>query len=110
MIRGLVLLALAGCADDGAPHLASATPAATPRRGHVVLAGERLCGATGDCTHAAGAVRIGDSASVVQAQVIAYADGAAEIAIPEITPVGPTSLVITVNELASNALAFEVLP
>lgn len=111
MIRtSLAVLALAGCADDAGPRLDSATPSAARRRAHVVLAGERLCGPDGDCATAAGAIRIGESASVVQATVVAYEDRRAEIEIPEIAPIGPTELIVTVNERASNALAFEILP
>lgn len=110
MIRAsLAVVALASCTDDIGPRLESATPAAARRRAHVVLVGERLCGPEGDCATAAGAIRIGADASVVQATIVAYDDRRAEIEIPEVAPIGPTKLVVTVNELASNALAFEVL-
>jgi hypothetical protein len=32
------------------------------------------------------------------------------IQIPDLAPVGPTALIVTVNDRASNELAFEVLP
>lgn len=117
MIRGAVLSAVIGmstsmaasCTDDGGPRLISVTPAAAPRGARVTIEGERLCGERGHCATAAGAIRIGASASVVQATVLDYGDRAAEIEIPEVTPIGKTELIVTVNELASNALDFEVI-
>lgn len=73
----------------------------------VTLTGERLC--AGDCESAGGAIRIGYD-SPVQAMIIDYADEAVQLRVPQITPVGKTVLIATVNERASNALAFEVLP
>lgn len=86
------------------------SPAAAARSEMVVLTGSRLCGATPDCTTAAGAVQIGLGLPTVKATVVSYSDTSAQIVIPSVTPTGTTELVITVNERASNALAFEVLP
>ncbi len=116
MIRACVvaMLGFAGvaqtsCIDDGGPRLDASTPAATVAGGMTVLTGRRLCGESGNCATAGGAVRIGlDDA--VQATIIMYSDTSAEIRIPTVTPVGRTSIVLTVNEKASNALAFEILP
>jgi hypothetical protein len=101
---------LAGCVDDGGPRLESATPEATGRGGMVTLAGSRLCGRAGNCDTAGGEVELGIGLPAVRANVVAYADTSMVIVIPSVAPVGPTQLVITVNERASNALDFEVLP
>jgi len=73
-----------------------------------MLAGQRLCG--GDCTTAAGEVQIGIEPPMVRAIVVSYADTAAEVVIPLITPIGKTQLIVTVDERPSNALDFEVVP
>jgi hypothetical protein len=103
-----VLLLGAACADSEGPRLVAAMPASTGAGGIVMLTGERLCGSSGDCDKAGGAIRIGLD-SPVQANIIAYTDTTAEIRIPSVTPVGRTVLVATVNERSSNALDFEVL-
>ncbi len=100
---------LAGCADDGGPRLDGATPSTTNPGGMVTLTGSRLCGVDGDCDTAAGEVLIGLELPQVQAQIISYDDTEAVIEIPDITPAGKTSLIVTVDERSSNALAFEVL-
>ena len=74
-----------------------------------MLTGERLCGESADCERAGGAIRIGYD-NPVQAMIIDYAAEAVQLRVPEITPVGKTVLVATVNDRASNALTFEVLP
>ena len=110
MIRSVVsVLALAGgCADDEGPRLDAVEPRAAGAGSIVTISGRRLCGPTGDCATAAGAIRIGLD-DPVQATIIDYADTHAQIRIPSITPAGRTELVATVNERASNALDFEVL-
>ncbi|MBA3395564.1 MAG: hypothetical protein H0T89_23145 [Deltaproteobacteria bacterium] len=106
---GIASVTLASCTDDGGPRLHAATPASSVAGGMTVLTGTRLCGESGNCATAGGAVRIGlDDA--VQANITMYSDTSAEIRIPTVTPVGPTSIVLTVNEKASNTLAFEILP
>lgn len=110
MIVGLWSLgALVACADDGGPRLLAATPAAAPRNAMVMLTGQRLCGG-GDCSTAAGEVQIGTEPPMVRAIVVSYADTAAQIVIPPVTPIGKTQLIVTVDERSSNALDFEVLP
>lgn len=111
MIRGVVVAvaALAACADAGGPRLDAAMPAAAPPGAFVTLTGERLCGDDGECAAAGGAIRIGLD-TPVQAAIVDYSDTSAQIQIPQITPVGRTHLVATVNDRASNALDFEVLP
>jgi len=112
--RAAVVLAvvpvLGGCTDAGEPRLDRATPASAQRGAMVALAGTHLCGSTGDCARAAGEVQIGESSPVVLAQVVGYSDALAQIIVPSIAPVGATAIILTVNERASNALAFEVLP
>ena len=84
-------------------------PASAPAGATVTIMGERLCGSSGDCEKAGGAIRIGLD-NPVQANVIDLSAMSAMVRIPSITPVGNTELVATVNEHASNALDFEVLP
>ena len=107
-----VLLALAspGCSDDAGPRLESATPAAAERNAIVALAGERLCGAHGDCSTAGGEIQLGLDPPTVRANIVSYSDTSAQIVIPPVAPVGATVLIVTVNERSSNALDFEVLP
>ncbi len=106
----LACAALAGCVDDTGPRLVSARPPAAKRGEQVVLDGERLCGMDANCDTAAGSIQIGTDSPTYQAVVIEYTDTAARIAIPTITPVGETQIIVTVNERSSNALVFEVLP
>src|SRR5262249_7632720 len=108
-VAATALASAAGCIDDGGPRLDAAEPAAAARRATVRLLGRRLCGEGARCESAGGAVRLGAEPPLVQATVLAYGDTEAEIQIPDLAPLGPTVLIVTVNEHASNALAFEVL-
>lgn len=111
MIRGLLLvLAAASCADDGGPRLDSVTPSAAARNAMVTVSGQRLCGATSDCTHAGGEIVLGVSLPQVHTNVISYDDDNAVIVIPAVAAVGATHLIATVDGRSSNALPFEVLP
>ena len=110
LVLALIGGALACAGDDGGPRLDSASPEMAPRGATVTLTGTRLCGATGDCARAAGQVQLGLSAPTVQAQVVSLSASSAQIVVPATTPIGRTSLVVTVNDQASNALAFEVVP
>src|SRR5882757_200202 len=91
-------LAVAGCADDGGPRLDAATPTAAARNAMVTLTGSRLCGARADCATAAGEVQLGIALPAVRAIVVSYSDTVAQIVIPPVTPLGPTTLLVTVNE------------
>lgn len=99
-----------GCADDGGPRLDAVTPAAASRNTMVTITGRRLCGASGDCTTAAGEFDLGLALPMVRLTVVSYADTTAQVVIPPVAPVGPTALIVTVDDRASNALGFEVLP
>lgn len=101
--------ALGACTDDRGPRLTSVTPAAAPRGARVTLIGQRLSGDAGDCATAAGAVQVGLDPPVAVATVIEYADDRAVIEVPSTAALGDSAIVVTVNERASNALAFEVL-
>jgi len=105
---GVALLCIAACADDHGPRLATATPPEAVAGAIVTITGERLCGESGNCATAGGAIRIGYD-NPVQATILDYADTMAQVRIPSITPVGETVLIATVNERASNALGFRVL-
>ena len=98
---------LVGCADDRGPRLSSVEPAAAPPGARVTIHGARLC--DGDCDTAAGKVQIGLDLPTTIATVIEYDDDRAVIELPTATPTGSTEILVTVNERASNAIAFEVL-
>jgi hypothetical protein len=110
MLAACALGCAPGCADDQGPRLDEAMPSAAARNATVTLTGTRLCGARGDCATAAGQVQIGLALPTVRAIVVDYTDTTAQIVIPPVAPLGPTALLVTVNERSSNALAFEVLP
>jgi hypothetical protein len=110
MIRWLAVLAAAGCTDSTGPHLDAVMPTSARASAIVTLSGRHLCGAAGDCATAGGQVQIGLSPPTVAATIVSYADASAQIQIPTVTPPGATALVVTVNDRASNALSFEVLP
>ena len=75
-----------------------------------MIAGQRLCGASGDCETAGGEVQFGLELPTLRAPIIRYEDTEAEVEVPALAAVGETSIVVTVNEYSSNELAFEVLP
>jgi hypothetical protein len=108
-VMGLAVVG-AGCAADSGPRLDAATPAASARGTMVELTGARLCGGSGDCTIAGGEVDLGREPPMVRATVVAYAATALKVVVPASAPVGATAWIITVDEQASNALDFEVLP
>jgi hypothetical protein len=110
VIRVLAVLAAASCSDGTGPRLDSAAPAAASAAAVVTITGRHLCGPTSDCATAGGQIQIGLQPPTVAATIVSYADTTAQIQIPAIAPVGRTSLVVTVDDRASNALAFEVLP
>lgn len=104
------LVAVVGCTDDRGPRLLSVMPEAARRGAMVTVTGERLCGEAGDCGSAAGEFQIGLDVPVIKANVLSLEEGRAVLEIPALAEVGRTEIVLTVNERASNALAFEVLP
>lgn len=98
---------LVGCADDRGPRLTAVSPEAAPRGARVTLTGERLCG--GNCETAGGEIQIGLDLPAALAMVIDYDDAGAVIEIPSQAVIGSSEIVVTVNDQASNAIAFEVL-
>ncbi|MBA3538375.1 MAG: hypothetical protein H0T79_01995 [Deltaproteobacteria bacterium] len=104
------MLGVSGCVAEQGPRLLAVTPGAAPREALVTLEGERLCGATDDCTRAAGEILIGFDPPQVRATVVRYDVDRAEIRIPSIAPIGATQLVVTVDDRTSNAIDFEVRP
>jgi hypothetical protein len=110
MRRAVFVALVAACVDNSGPRLDSVTPSAAGRGAQVTLSGARLCGELADCATAGGEIQIGLNPPVTIAIVIEYSETSALIEIPQITEVGRTSIVATVNEHASNALDFEVLP
>jgi hypothetical protein len=103
------VLASTACSYDGGPRLDAVAPAKAAANATVTLTGRRLCGASGDCTRAGGSIVIGLS-DPVRATVTGYSDTSALIVIPPVAPIGTTEIVVTVNDQASNAIDFEVLP
>ncbi len=107
----LVALLVGACvADDGGPRLDTATPTSAQPDAMVTITGTRLCGASMDCNAVDATFQIGLQLPSVDAQVAAYTETSATIVIPDDAPVGMTSIVVTVDDKASNALSFEVLP
>lgn len=107
---GLAVLPMLGCTETQGPRLDSVTPPAARKGDFVVITGQRLCGASGDCEAAGGEVQFGIELPTVRARIVRYEVGEAEVEVPDLVAVGEVSIVFTVNEYSSNELAFEVLP
>jgi hypothetical protein len=105
-----VTLFLAACAAEPGPRLDAASPAAAAHAAPVTLSGERLCGTSSDCMATAATIQIGLEFPAIDAPITAYTTSSATIIIPENAVLGTTDIVVTVNNRASNALSFEVLP
>ena len=99
----LAALLVAGCAQTTGPHLISVTPTQAPYGSTVTLAGERLC--EGNCMTAGGEVTFGNA----RASLVSLTDTSADVVVPGGAVIGKTSIVLTVNDTASNALAFTVV-
>ena len=112
MVQAAAALAivLVGCVDDGGPRLQAVMPASASHDAVVMLVGTRFCGPHADCASAGGEVALGLDPPSVQAPIVSFEDTQAQIRIPALAPVGPTQVVMTVNDRSSNALGFEVLP
>ena len=103
----LVLLIGAGCTPFvDSPHLDTATPASARRATNVTLAGTGFC--PDACTTTTGEVLIGLDLPQVAAHIIAYDRARAVIEIPDVTPIGDTSLILVVDGRSSNALDFRI--
>jgi hypothetical protein len=103
-------LALAACTTEPGPQLDAVDPAAASHDATVTLSGERLCGTSSDCMAVTSTLQVGLELPVIDAVITDFTATSATIVIPDLAPVGKTELVITVNNRASNGLAFEVLP
>jgi hypothetical protein len=105
--------ALAAChTDDGGPRLDSIAPASAAAGQIVALTGTRLCtgdGSSGDCANTPATIALGSSPPMIQVEVATYADTSATFVVPDVAPIGATSVVVTVGDQSSNMLAFEVL-
>lgn len=101
-------LAVASCASAPGPDLDVATPARGAAGAQIVIDGIRLCGPQNDCQAAGGQLDVGLT-SPVRALIIASTQEQVLFEVPAAAPVGPTSLVLTVDDTASNAVPFEVL-
>ncbi len=108
MIRWLVVLG--ACSTEPGPELVAANPPAASHDQTVVLSGERLCGTSNDCMAVTSTIQIGLGLPTIDAVISDYSATFATIVIPDLATIGKTDLVITVNNRASNALAFTVLP
>lgn len=112
MNRGLLLALVvsSSCTDDGGPRLDAVTPPASARNTMVTVTGQHLCGADDDCARATGSVVLGLSPPQVQLAVVDAAPTSLRLVVPAIAELGATHLFATIDDRASNALAFEVLP
>ena len=104
------MLLLGACTSTVGPQLTAADPPAAAHDATVTLSGERLCGTSSDCMAVTSTIQVGIDLPVIDAVVTNYTATSATIVIPPLAPIGRTELVVTVNNQASNALAFEVLP
>ncbi len=105
----LVLALVGGCADDGGPRLTKRVPDALGRGGVVEIDGTRLCGKSDDCAHVSATVQLGTSSPFVDAVVMTWTPTVGTATIPATAPAGNTSLVVTVDGLASNELSLDIL-
>lgn len=96
-------LLVVGCAQSNGPHLTSVMPAMAPYGSTVTIAGERLC--EGDCMTAGGEITFGDA----RAPIVSLTDTSASVTVPGGAVIGNTTIVLTVNDTASNALPFVVV-
>ena len=103
-------IGLAACASEPGPELTAAMPASAAHDATVTLSGERLCGTSNDCMAVTSTIQIGLTFPTIDALITAYSASSATIAIPDLAQVGSTQLIVTVDNRASNALDFEVLP
>ncbi len=101
---------VAACGGQVGPRLDRAQPAAAARGAAVTLSGAGLCGTSDDCMAVTSTIQIGLDLPVISAPITSYSSTTATIVIPDLAPLGATELVVTVNDHASNALGFEVLP
>lgn len=106
----LVLLLVGACTGEPGPQLDTVEPTAAAHGAIVTLSGERLCGTSNDCMAVTSTLQVGLDLPVIDAVITGFTATSVAIVVPERSPVGKTDLVITVNNRASNALAFEVVP
>jgi len=99
---------LLGCAGSAPARLDDVTPRAVAPQGVVTVTGERMCGAMADCSHATGEFRL-DSDTPVRALVTSYSDTEAQLQIPSLAPIGTVTLVLVVDDTASNGLSLEII-
>jgi len=104
----LAAFVVAGCAGAGSPTIDSVTPASARRGESVIVHGAGFC--VPDCAGSPnGAVDFGLD-PLVRASVLTWDATAIQVAVPQTVDVGPTEIVVTVNDRSSNAVDFEVVP
>jgi len=106
MRHAAALLVAAGCTSSG-PRLDTVTPDLAAPGAVVQLTGRGFCGSSDDCDTVTAQVELGVNPPYFQAEVMSWAATGAQVVVPE-TPSGSTSIVIDVNDQASNSLAFVV--
>ena len=114
MIRvAAALVLVAAChTDDGGPRLDSIAPPSAVANQIVALTGTRLCtgdGSSGDCANTPATIALGSEPPMIEVEVATYTDTSATFVVPEVAPIGATTVVVTVGDQSSNMLAFEVL-
>jgi hypothetical protein len=111
-VAAAALVVVACHTDDGGPRLDSIAPVSAAAGQIVALSGTRLCsgdGSSGDCANTPATIALGSEPPMIQVEVASYTDTSATFVVPEVAPVGMTSVVVTVGDQSSNMLAFEVL-
>jgi len=115
---GAVVIALAGCGDGGTgPFIDAVQPSTAAAGDSVDILGRRFCGdgdgvAAGDgpCTRApVGVVSFGAGDAVERAAVQAWTHERITVMVPQAEP-GVTTVVVSVNGVASNEADFEITP
>ena len=111
-------LALGACGGDdggGPPHIDSLAPSEAAVGAMVEILGSNFCGEVpslddGRCEETVGGfVTFGTSPGIVRADVSMWKVDRISVNVPS-GVTGPTSVVVTVEGVASNAKDFEVLP
>lgn len=113
---GLALALLSCGADDSGPVIDLLDPASGARGSQVEILGDRFCGDEPDAAEAdglcasppSGLVSFGDELEPIRATVQAWRHQSITVTVPANAPVGASVVTVTVNDVESNPVSFEV--